>query len=77
MTQAESPEWNVLEERTARELMTRALCTLPPDTDIREAAQYMLRAGIHRILVARNDYLVGVVTTTDVVKAVAQYGLAG
>ena len=75
--ETESPEWNVLEEHTARELMTRSLCVLPSYTDVREAAQFMLRAGVHRILVTRDGTLAGVVSTTDVVKAVAQYGLAG
>ena len=77
LEETESPEWNVLEEHTARELMTRSLCVLPAYTDVREAAQFMLRAGVHRILVTRDGRLAGVVSTTDVVKAVAQYGLAG
>ena len=57
--------------------MTRSLCMLPAGTDVRDAAQFMLRAGIHRILVTREGRLAGVVTTMDVVKAVAQHGLAG
>ncbi len=77
LAETESPEWNVLEEHSVRELMTRSLCMLPADTDVREAAQFMLRAGIHRILVIRDGCLVGVVSTMDVVKAVAQHGLGG
>lgn len=77
LDEPDSPEWNVLEEHTADEVMTRTLCTLPPEAEVREAAEYMLRAGVHRILVTRRGKLAGVVTTTDVVKAVAQYGLAG
>jgi CBS domain-containing protein len=73
----DAPEWNVLEEHTAEELMTRSVCALPSDTPVREAAEYMLRASVHRILVMDDEELVGVVTTTDIVKAVAQYGLGG
>jgi CBS domain-containing protein len=73
----DAPEWNVLEEHTAEELMTRSLCALPPTTPVREAAESMLRAGVHRILVMDDGELLGVVTTTDIVKAVAQHGLGG
>lgn len=73
----DAPEWNVLEEHTAEELMTRSVCALPSATPVREAAEYMLRAGVHRILVMDDGRLVGVVTTTDIVKAVAQHGLGG
>lgn len=73
----DAPEWNVLEEHTAEELMTRTICALRPVTPVREAAEYMLRAEVHRILVMDDEELVGVVTTTDIVKAVAQHGLGG
>jgi CBS domain-containing protein len=73
----DSPEWNVLEEHTVEELMTRGLCTLPSSTPVEEAAEYMLREGVHRVLVMDDNSLVGVVTTTDIVRAVAQHGLAG
>lgn len=77
MDEPDGPEWNVLEEHTVSEVMTRALVTLPPETPVREAAEYMLRTGVHRILVMADGALAGMVSTTDVVKAVAQYGLAG
>lgn len=73
----EGPEWDVLEEHTAGELMTRTLVSLPPDTDAREGARYMLRTGVRRLLVMEDERLLGVVSTTDFVKAVAQHGLAG
>lgn len=77
LEESDGPEWNVLEEHTAGEVMTRTLCTLPSSASARDAAKYMLRAGVHRILVMDEGVLVGVVTTTDIVKAVAQHGLAG
>lgn len=66
-----------LDRYTASDVMSRTLCALPPETPARDAAEYMLRAGIHRLLVVDGDALVGVATTTDLMKAVSQYGLAG
>lgn len=71
------PEWDVLEEHVVSEVMTQRLCELPPETDVQEAAEYMLRSGVHRILVTKGGRLLGVVSTTDVVKAVARFGLGG
>jgi CBS domain-containing protein len=73
----DAPEWNVLEEHTVEELMTRGVCSLPSSTPVQEAAEYMLREGVHRVLVMDDTSLLGVVTTTDIVKAVAQHGLGG
>lgn len=66
-----------LDRYVAADVMTRTLCAMSPDTPVRDAAGYMLRAGIHRLLVIDDDRLVGVATTTDLMKAVSQYGLAG
>lgn len=71
------PEWNVLEEHTVAELMTRTLVALPPEADARDAARKMLRADVHRLLVVDDGKLVGMVTTVDIMKAVSQHGLAG
>ncbi|MEE9470977.1 MAG: CBS domain-containing protein [Gemmatimonadota bacterium] len=73
----DSPEWDILEEHVVSEIMTHRLCQLPPETDVRDAAEFMLRAGIHRVLVTEEGRLVGVASTTDIVKAVAQHGLGG
>lgn len=71
-------EWDALEEHTVSEVMTRRVCQLPPDAEVAEAARYMLEADVHRILVVTEEEprLVGVVTTTDVVKAVSEHGLS-
>ncbi len=66
-----------MDRYTASDVMTRTLCAMSPDTPVRDAAEYMLRAGIHRLLVIDDDRLVGVATTTDLMKSVSQYGLAG
>ncbi|UCG75185.1 MAG: CBS domain-containing protein [Gemmatimonadota bacterium] len=75
--QTNRPEWDVLEEHVVSEIMTRRLCELPPETDVQTAAEFMLKSAIHRVLVTKDTRLVGVVSSTDVVKAVARYGLGG
>ncbi|MEN8143423.1 MAG: CBS domain-containing protein [Gemmatimonadota bacterium] len=76
-TSSDSPEWDRLEEHTVDEIMTRAVCALSADMGLDMAARYMLRAGIHRVLVMDHERLLGIVTTTDLIKAIAQYGIAG
>lgn len=67
----EGPEWNALDEHTVSEIMTRKVCALRPEMDVRAAADYMRSAGIHRVLVTENRQLLGIVTTMDLTKAVA------
>lgn len=66
-----------LEAHRVADIMTRDVLALPPETDVRDAARQMLRADVHRVLVMEDGQLRGVVSTTDMMKAVAQYGLAG
>jgi CBS domain-containing protein len=71
-----SPEWNALEEHDVSEAMTRVpLRTLPPDADARRAATMMSSERIHRVLVTDGDRLVGIVSSLDVVGAVADHRL--
>lgn len=77
MASTEGPEWNVLEQHTVAELMTRTVTALGREASVREAAELMLKAHVHRILVMDDAKLVGLVTTTDVLKAVSQHGIAG
>jgi len=72
----ESPEWNTLEEHEVSEIMTEKLLALPPSADIREAAKQMLAAGVHRLLVMNGTRLVGLVSSTDIIRAVAEHGLS-
>jgi CBS domain-containing protein len=51
--------------------MTPRPYTVAPDEDVREAARQMLYAEVHRLFVAEGDRLVGVISTTDIVRAVA------
>ncbi|MFV1985653.1 MAG: CBS domain-containing protein [Gemmatimonadota bacterium] len=69
--------WNSLEEYTVEDVMTRQLLTLPSHAEMTEGARAMIGAGVHRLLIMDGDALVGVVTTTDIVRAVATHGLEG
>jgi len=60
-----------LSTHTVSEAMSSRLFALPPDAPVAEAAAYMLRAGIHRVLVMEGDRLLGIVTATDIVRLVA------
>ncbi|HJP84669.1 MAG TPA: CBS domain-containing protein [Gemmatimonadaceae bacterium] len=64
-----------LEEITVSELMTREVKTLPPNCSVEQAADFMRKNQIHRVLVMEGQKLVGIVTTTDVAKAVADHRL--
>jgi CBS-domain-containing membrane protein len=69
------PEWDVLEEQTVGEAMSRNVRSLAPDTAVEYAADFMRTAGIHRVLVMDGDALLGVVTTKDISNAVADHKL--
>src|SRR5688572_15151304 len=61
-----------LEEHTVAEVMTRAVISLPPSALVRHAAEYMRRAGVHRLLVVDHGDLVGIVSTMDIARAVSE-----
>jgi CBS domain-containing protein len=62
----------ILEELTVADAMTRNLAELPPETEVHEAAAYMLDRGIHRVLVVDDGRLEGLVSTTDFLRLVAR-----
>ena len=59
------PEWNVLEEHTVSEAMTREVRSLPSGTGVLDAAAIMTAERIHRILVIDDGSLVGIVSLAD------------
>lgn len=65
-------EWDILDENTVSDVMTRDVLSRPSRTSVREAAALMLEAHVHRILVIDDGELKGIVTTTDIVRAVAE-----
>lgn len=54
-----------------RDLMTPRPLTVAADDDVRAAARQMLYAEVHRLFVEENDVVVGVISQTDIVRAVA------
>jgi CBS domain-containing protein len=65
------PEWDRLMEHTVSEVMTAVIYALPPNEDLRSVAKYMVRQGIHRVLVLEDDELIGIASAMDLVRAVA------
>ncbi len=62
-----------LEEVTVSEIMTRDVKSLAPDCPIELAAAFMRHAQIHRVLVMDGGRLLGIATTTDLARAVAEH----
>ena len=54
-----------------RDIMTTRPHVVPADTDVQEAARVMLYLEIHRLFVEEDGQLVGVISQTDIVAAVA------
>jgi CIC family chloride channel protein len=61
----------LLEQTAVRDIMTPRPFTIAPGEDVREAARQMLYADVHRLFVAEGDKVVGIISTTDIVRAVA------
>jgi len=72
---SEGPEWNHLGERTVGEAMTPSVWSLESATPVQQAARLMLDNRIHRVLVVDDGMLVGIVSASDIVRAVADKGL--
>lgn len=70
-----SSEWDPLAEHTVGEVMTRTVCAVAPSVDAYTAADYMVRAGVHRLLVMEGDRLAGILSSLDIVRAVALHHL--
>jgi len=59
------------EDTEVREIMTPRVLTIGPEADVREAAEHMLYADVHRLFVTEDDRPVGVISATDIAGAVA------
>ena len=70
-------EHGILDDHTVEEAMTRGpLTTITPDAPASRAAEVMQAEHIHRLPVVDDGRLVGIITTTDLVKAVADRKLS-
>ncbi len=74
---SERPDFLGFEQRlnilTVRDAMRFQVFTCTPATPISEVAGTMVAQHIHRVIVVENDKPVGVVSSLDLVKLVAQY----
>lgn len=62
----------LFEDTRVRELMSTPPRTIAAEADVREAAQQMLYLDVHRLFVVTADRLVGVLSQSDLVRALAQ-----
>jgi CBS domain-containing protein len=53
----------------AKDIMSSPLITIEPDAPIEDAAKLMAQKRIKKIVVIDNDKIIGVVSTSDIVKA--------
>ena len=70
LLQAES-EGMDLDTTTIEEVMTRRTLTVRPETELREAALAMEYGDVHRLFVERDGALMGVISRSDVSRALA------
>jgi CBS domain-containing protein len=64
-------EWDMLNEHTVEEAMSRGVRAVTPAMTVAQAAAYMLQQRVHRAMVLDDGELVGIVTATDIMRAVA------
>lgn len=69
---ARGAEWNAFDEHTAEEVMNRRILSIPPGASLAEASRAMIGGGVHRLLVIEDERLVGLLSATDVLRAVAE-----
>ena len=62
---------------TVEEIMTPAFYAVPPELPVPELADYLARGRIQRAVVVQDGRLVGIVTASDVLRAVADGSLLG
>jgi CBS domain-containing protein len=56
---------------TVADIMTPVSFTVEPDTEISDLADFLVRGRIHRAVVVEEGRLVGIITSGDVLRAVA------
>ena len=59
-----------------RDIMTPVSFTVEPDTTVPELCEFLVRGRIHRAVVVDDGRLVGIVTSVDVLRAVAEERVA-
>jgi CBS domain-containing protein len=57
--------------------MSTVVLSVGPDAELREAAEVMHEQGVHRLLVMQEEELLGVISTRDLVRAIAEGQVGG
>ncbi|HKR55586.1 MAG TPA: CBS domain-containing protein [Gemmatimonadales bacterium] len=65
----------LLQDTLVLEIMTPWAATIGPDLDVQDAARQMLYLDVQRLFVEEDGKLVGVISQTDIVGAVATAGV--
>lgn len=65
-----------LDQHTVDEVMTSRIVSVTPGTSVKVAAATMNKHGIHRVLVMKDDSLVGILSAFDIVRTVSARGTA-
>ncbi len=65
----------LFEHTTVNELMSSPPVTIGPEATVRDAAKLMLERGVHRLFVVDADQLVGVLSQTDLARALGSGAL--
>ena len=68
---------SLLDQHTVEEAMSRELFATTPSSSIKAAATSMKKRGIHRLLVMEGKALVGIITVSDIARAVSEKGIPG
>ena len=68
------PDWTRPAEEVVRDWMTGDPDTFSPETDVEEAASWLLEAGYRHMPVMEGDELLGVVSTRDLLWAIVEGG---
>jgi CBS domain-containing protein len=67
------PGFQVVEDqRIVRDIMNPALYTVPEDEPVSGVAAEMLESHIHRVLVTRDEEIVGIITTSDLLSLLTE-----
>lgn len=57
-----------------RDIATKPLITVSPDTSLSECGKLMIESNIRRIVVVQNDHHIGIISDTDIFQFVEEYG---
>ena len=72
----DAPEWSALDDCIVADAMNRGGLALRPGASLGEAARFLRQHGIHRALVMEGEALRGILSASDLVRAVAEGVLA-